>query len=211
MEAALDLFDQTPVPRNLLPFDGEALYFGLQAKFPVELGPLDQVFRKLLVSIDWKHDEIVIFGKRIVTKRKVAWYADRAFDYRYSGMTKTALPWTEPLKILKQLVEDRSGETYNSCLLNLYHNGSEGMGWHSDNEKELKKDAAIASLSLGAPRKFVLKHKLTGEKVEQLLEDGSLLVMRGVTQSHWVHTLPTTKKVSDPRINLTFRTVSDGL
>jgi len=108
------------------------------------------------------------------------------------------------------MVEDLTQETYNSCLLNLYHNGSEGMGWHSDDEKELLKDGAIASLSLGADRKFVFKHKRSNEKVSVWLEHGSLLLMRGPTQTHWKHSLPTTKKIHSPRINLTFRTILDA-
>jgi alkylated DNA repair dioxygenase AlkB len=100
-----------------------------------------------------------------------------------------------------------SGEKYNSCLLNLYHTGEEGMAWHSDGEKELQKDGAIASLSFGAERKFSFKHKVTKEKIELWLQDGSLLVMKGTTQSHWLHRLPPTKKVLTPRINLTFRQI----
>lgn len=105
------------------------------------------------------------------------------------------------------MVEKVSGETYNSCLLNLYHVGEEGMGWHSDDEKELKKDGAIASLSFGAERKFQFKHKKTGDQVDVFLEHGSMLLMKGTVQTHWLHRLPPTKKVLKPRINLTFRTI----
>jgi alkylated DNA repair dioxygenase AlkB len=105
------------------------------------------------------------------------------------------------------LAEEISGETYNSCLLNLYHTGEEGMGWHSDGEKDLKKDGAIASMSFGAERKFAFKHKETKERVDIFLENGSLLVMKGITQSHWVHRLPPTKRIKTPRVNLTFRTI----
>jgi len=108
---------------------------------------------------------------------------------------------------IKDKVEKASSETYNSCLLNLYHNGEEGMGWHTDNEKELKKEGAIASVSFGAVRKFAFKHKKTQEKVELTLDNGSLLVMKGTTQSHWLHRLPPSKKITTPRINLTFRTI----
>jgi alkylated DNA repair dioxygenase AlkB len=111
------------------------------------------------------------------------------------------------LKDLKSLVEKVSGETYNSCLLNLYHVGEEGMGWHSDDEKELKKDGAIASLSFGAERKFQFKHKKTDDQVDVFLEHGSMLLMKGTVQTHWLHRLPPTKKVLKPRINLTFRTI----
>lgn len=119
----------------------------------------------------------------------------------------TPLPWTHELLALKGMVEKRTGETFNSCLLNLYHNGDEGMAWHSDGEPELKKDGAIASLSFGAERKFAFKHKRTGEKVAITLEHGSLLVMKDETQSHWLHRLPPTKRIRDARVNLTFRSI----
>jgi alkylated DNA repair dioxygenase AlkB len=201
---SMDLFRQTMThPENLLPADGIATYYG------VLLSPdsADRYFEKLLTNIDWRHDEALMFGKRIVTKRKVAWYADKPFSYTYSKVTKHALPWTSELQELKSLVEKNTGETFNSCLLNLYHNGSEGMAWHSDGEKDLKKHGAIGSLSLGAERKFAFKHKKSKETISVFLEHGSLLVMQGETQTHWQHRLPPTKKVSDPRINLTFRTI----
>jgi alkylated DNA repair dioxygenase AlkB len=106
---------------------------------------------------------------------------------------------------LKALVEEQTGEQFNSCLLNLYHNGNEGMTWHSDGEKELKKNGAIASLSFGAERKFSFKHKVTKQTVSVMLEHGSLLVMKGTTQTFWLHRLPPTTKVNTPRVNLTFR------
>ena len=117
--------------------------------------------------------------------------------------------WTPELLELKQKCEEVSGETYNSCLLNLYHDGSEGMAYHSDGEKDLKKNGAIASLTFGAERKFVFKHKTTQEKAEIFLESGSLLVMKGKTQENWLHRLPPTTKVKTPRINLTFRTIEE--
>jgi len=117
------------------------------------------------------------------------------------------MPCTKELLALKELVETKSGETYNSCLLNLYHSGDEGMSWHSDGEKDLKKHGAIASMSFGADRKFAFKHKETKETVSQVLEKGSLLIMKGTTQENWLHRLPPTKKVKSPRINLTFRSI----
>lgn len=189
--------------RNLLPFDGTVNYYGQI----VDAEQADHYLRVLLQSIEWRNDEAIIFGKRYVTKRKIAWYASQPFLYRYSGTTKTALPWTHELLALKGMVEKRTGETFNSCLLNLYHNGDEGMAWHSDGEPELKKDGAIASLSFGAERKFAFKHKRTGEKVAITLEHGSLLVMKDETQSHWLHRLPPTKRIRDARVNLTFRSI----
>ena len=158
--------------------------------------------------MQWSHDQALIFGKLITTKRKVAWYGDENYDYTYSKTTKKALRWTEELLELRAIVEEMTSESYNSCLLNLYHSGEEGMAWHSDAEKDLKRNGAIASLSLGADRKFVLKHKETREKVTLLLEHGSLLVMKGTTQSNWLHSLPKSKKVTTARVNLTFRTIA---
>ncbi len=200
----LNLFDDTFNPeKNLLPQDGTVLYFGKV----LDRAQADEYYEKLLTGIVWKNDEAVIFGKKILTKRKVAWYGDEGFEYTYSKSTKTALPWTNDLLELRSIIEQKSGETYNSCLLNLYHSGEEGMAYHSDGEKDLKKNGAIASLTLGAERKFSFKHKTTGQKVELVLEHGSLLVMKDQTQSFWLHRLPPTKKISTPRINLTFRTI----
>lgn len=145
--------------------------------------------------------------KKIITKRKVAWYGDEQFSYTYSNSTKVALPWTSELLTLKKAIEKVAGETFNSCLLNLYHSGEEGMAWHSDGEKDLKKEGAIASVSFGAERKFCFKHKETSEKFEMLLPHGSLLIMKGKTQANWLHRLPPTKKILTPRVNLTFRTI----
>ena len=146
--------------------------------------------------------------RKIITKRKVAWYGDQAFEYTYSNINKYALPWTKELLELKVFVESLTGELFNSCLLNLYHTGEQGMAWHSDDETVLKRDGAIASLSFGAERTFAFKHKHSKEKIELYLEHGSLLVMKDTTQSHWLHRLPPTKKISTPRINLTFRTIT---
>jgi alkylated DNA repair dioxygenase AlkB len=132
----MDLFEQDLLePINILPQDGEVNYHGEV----ICLAESDFYFNTLLSEVDWRCDQAVIFGKHIETKRKVAWYADHAFSYTYSNITKCALPWTQNLKILKAIVEQKTGESYNSCLLNLYHNGSEGMAWHSDGEKDLKK------------------------------------------------------------------------
>ncbi|MFZ9143844.1 MAG: alpha-ketoglutarate-dependent dioxygenase AlkB family protein [Aquirufa sp.] len=200
----MELFDFPSDPSvNLLPGEGIVNYYG---KLMSE-SEATTMAQALLDRIEWRNDEAVIYGKRIITKRKVAWYGEEAFSYTYSNTTKTALPWTPELLFLKNLAEKHSGENYNSCLLNLYHDGSEGMAWHSDGEKDLRKNGAIASLSFGAERKFCFKHKKSGEKIDVFLEAGSLLVMKGETQTHWLHRLPPTTKVHQPRINLTFRTI----
>ncbi len=188
---------------NLLPKDGTVEYWNDL----ISESNSDDYLHALLRTIDWRKDELYMFGKKIITKRKVAWYGDNPFEYTYSKSTKRALPWTDELQELKTIIENKTGDTFNSCLLNLYHTGSEGMGWHADNEKELLIHGAIASLSFGAERKFVLKHKETKEKVELILQHGSLLMMKGTTQDHWLHRLPPTKKVTSPRVNLTFRTI----
>jgi alkylated DNA repair dioxygenase AlkB len=195
-----DIIEKT---KNWLPQDGTVNYYGKL----LNQNEADFYLNKLLETIEWRNDEAIIFGKKIITKRKVAWYGEKPFEYTYSNITKYALSWTQELLELKTLIEKETGETFNSCLLNLYHNGEEGMAWHSDGETDLKKDGAIGSLSFGAERKFSFKHKQTDEKVELILEHGSLLVMKGTTQTHWLHRLPPTKKVFRPRVNLTFRTI----
>lgn len=198
----MNLFASDPMA-NLLPYDGAVNYHG-----PIlSHGEAERYFDALLANVPWKNDEAVIFGKRIIMARQVAWYGDSDYSYAYSGTTKRALLWNAELFTLKGIVERISGSRFNSCLLNLYHDGSEGMAWHSDDEKSLGNNTAIASLSLGAARKFSFKHKRTLETVSLILEDGSLLVMRDATQTHWLHRLPKSKKVTAPRINLTFRTI----
>ncbi len=200
----MDLFS-THHRENLLPHSGEVIYFGNI----MPLAEANRYFDLLLSTIAWKHDEAVVMGKHFITPRKVAWYADKAFSYAYSGTTKTALLWTPGLLELKQRVEEITGNSFNSCLLNLYHTGSEGMAWHSDDEKSLGKNTTIASLSFGAERKFAFKHKITKETRSLVLAHGSLLVMQGTTQSNWLHRLPPTVVIKRPRINLTFRTIVD--
>ncbi|MDR2221319.1 MAG: alpha-ketoglutarate-dependent dioxygenase AlkB [Flavobacteriaceae bacterium] len=200
----MDLFsEQDTVYTNILPFDGEVNYYGIVFSKEKSMA----IYQQLFDQIEWRNDEAIIMGKKIVTKRKVAWYADKAFSYTYSKITKQALVWIPELLSIKAKIEELTQETYNSCLLNLYHSGEEGMAWHSDGEKDLKKYGAIASLSFGATRKFAFKHKEQGGKIDIVLESGSLLVMKGTTQENWLHRLPPTKQVHTPRINLTFRTI----
>jgi alkylated DNA repair dioxygenase AlkB len=200
----MDLFNYKPdASKNWLPYEGTVNYYGKL----LNQEQSNHYLNALLENIEWRNDEAVIFGKKIFTKRKVAWYGEKPFEYTYSNTTKHALLWTKELLELKEIIEKETGETFNSCLLNLYHSGDEGMAWHSDGEKDLKKDGAIGSLSFGAERKFAFKHKQTMEKVELILEHGSLLIMKDKTQTHWLHRLPPTKRVSTPRVNLTFRTI----
>lgn len=199
----MDLFAPAGQPHNLLHRDGSVHYYG-----PVmDMMAANHYFEQLFNSIDWQHDQALINGQVVETARKIAWYGSQPYHYTYSGITKVALPWNSLLLELKSLVERESGETYNACLINLYHNGSEGMAWHSDAEKDLKKNGAIASLTLGGERKFSFKHKVSQENISLYLQNGSLLVMKGTTQSHWLHRLPPTQEPVAARINLTFRTI----
>lgn len=186
---------------NLLHKDGTAHYYGKILPYR----EANRYFDLLLQNIQWKNDEANILGKHIVTKRKVAWYGNSDYSYAYSNTTKQALAWTRELSVLKRLVEEITGESFNSCLLNLYHNGNEGLGWHSDDEKSIGKYTPIASLSFGAERKFSFKHKHTKQTVSLVLEHGSLLVMKGATQTNWLHSLPKSNRITQARINLTFR------
>jgi len=188
---------------NYLPQDGTVNYYGKL----LTRQQADHYLEKLLTTIAWKNDEAVIFGRHIITKRKVAWYGNENYSYAYSNITRHALKWTKELLALKALVEEKTGEVFNSVLLNLYHTGEEGMAWHSDDEKTLGKDTTIASFSFGAERKFSFKHKQKKEVVSMMLEHGSLLVMKDTTQTHWLHCLPKSKRITTPRVNLTFRTM----
>lgn len=198
----MDLFN-TNTETNILPKDGVVNYYGKV----LQRQDAQHYFDSLLQTIEWKNDEVILFGKNITTKRETAWYGDGNYSYTYSNVTKHALPWTTELLALKKIVEDITGTVFNSCLLNLYHSGEEGMSWHSDDEKSLGKNTTIASLSLGAERMFYFRHKQTNLIISVFLENGSLLVMKGETQTNWVHRLPLTKKITQPRVNLTFRTI----
>jgi alkylated DNA repair dioxygenase AlkB len=202
MNKKMELFN-TDIISNPLPYDGEVIYYG-----PIlTIEEANRYLSVLLDTIAWKNDEAVIFGKHIITKRKVAWYGDGNYSYTYSNTTKQALSWTKELLELKAMVEKLTGTQFNSCLLNLYHDGNEGMAWHSDDERSLGKDTTIASLSFGAARKFSLKHRQSKYTTSIILDSGSLLAMKGTTQTHWLHALPKSTKVKLPRVNLTFRTM----
>ncbi len=203
----VDLFDSPVEPNNRLPYDGTVYYH----ESVLGTKEATKAFEALLEEIEWVHDEAIIYGKRIITKRKVGWYGEKPFSYTYSKTTKIAKAWTPTLLRIKETIESVTQTQFNACLLNLYHNGQEGMSWHSDGEKELVPEGVIASVSLGADRKFAFKHKATKEKISLLLEHGSLLTMQGKTQAHWQHSLPTTKRCAHPRINLTFRCMREPL
>ncbi|HEY9364833.1 MAG TPA: alpha-ketoglutarate-dependent dioxygenase AlkB [Chitinophagaceae bacterium] len=204
----MELFENYPTEKmNLLPNGGIVNYYG-KVLTPQQA---NHYFKILLETIAWKNDEAIIFGKHIITKRKVAWYGDDDYAYTYSNTTRQALQWTKELLELKNIAEEKTGTIYNSCLLNLYHSGDEGMAWHSDDEKSLGKNSPIASFSLGAERQFAFRHKQTKQRISLVLENGSLMVMKDATQTNWLHRLPPTKKIKLPRINLTFRIMINQL
>jgi alkylated DNA repair dioxygenase AlkB len=186
---------------QIINFEGEAIYYG--PIFSLEQSSL--YFDDLLKNIEWKNEEIIMFGKEIISKRKVSFYGDDAIEYTYSNKTKKGLIWTASLLKIKSIVENLTQASYNGCLLNLYHDGNEGMGWHSDGEKEIMPNSSIASVSIGIERKFSFKNKSSKETVSIQLENGSLLEMKGAIQKNWLHALPKSKKITKPRINLTFR------
>jgi len=196
------LFDDEPI-QNILPFDGEVAYYGVI--FSQE--QIANYYKDLFINLAWKNDEAIVFGKHFITPRKVAWYGDKAYKYNYSNIEKAALPFTASLLEIREKISKTVNETFNSCLANLYENGSQGMAWHSDAEKALGDMPTIASITFGAERKFCFKHKATKEVVSIQLQAGSLLLMKGNTQQYWLHRLPPTTKVNSPRINLTFRNI----
>ncbi|SNC77221.1 Alkylated DNA repair dioxygenase AlkB [Hymenobacter gelipurpurascens] len=166
---------------------------------------------ELTDTIPWKHEAIKLFGKEVLQPRLTAWHGDPGASYRYSGLQLTPQPWTPALQQLRQRVEAATGAQFNSVLLNLYRTGQDSMGWHADNEPELGPRPVIASLSLGATRTFRLKPRdplhTSHKSISLELPSGSLLLMSGPTQQHWLHALPKTTRVPGPRLNLTFRLV----
>jgi len=164
----------------------------------------------LLEELDWRQDEIVMFGKKHLVPRLQAWYGDIGRKYAYSGIQLNPKPWNKTLQEIKNKIESKTSFKFNSVLANLYRSGKDSNGWHADNEKELGDNPTIASISLGASRYFHLKHrKDKSMKHKILLESGSLLIMRGAIQHHWLHQIAKTKKEIEPRVNLTFRWIVD--
>jgi alkylated DNA repair dioxygenase AlkB len=167
-----------------------------------------ELLDRLLTGIDWQHEEVLIFGQRRPVPRLVAWHGDTGASYTYSGTLHQPLPWTPALELVRERVLSLTGCAFNSVLLNLYRDGRDGMGWHSDDEPELGRDPVIASVSLGAPRRFCLRHRQRkDQRLDVSLGPGSLLLMAGATQHHWLHAVPKTAVPVGPRVNLTFRQI----
>ena len=205
-----DLFAPTPTD-NLLPYDGQVNDLG------VVINDANALYENLLNELPWQSDIVTLFGKTHVTTRQIVWMGDHDVSYHYSGQTRRAIPWSKQMLHVKRHIEQQLSSIginvdFNSCLLNHYPSGTDGMGYHADDEKELGAQPIIASLSLGARRKFVFKHKTIRQKnkpvkVELYLESGQLIVMHGDTQDFWKHTITKTKTVTSGRISLTFRKV----
>jgi alkylated DNA repair dioxygenase AlkB len=169
-------------------------------------GEATQLFDDLRRQIDWRQEEILMFGRRVPVPRRVAWHGDPGASYTYSGTEHHPLPWTPALERVRARVTELTGVDFNAVLLNLYRDGRDGMGWHADDEPELGRNPVIASVSLGETRRFCLRHRRRRElRVDVPLAHGSLLLMSGGTQHHWVHALPKTAAAVGERINLTFR------
>ena len=198
-----DLFAPAPTD-NLLPYDGKVNDLG------VIIDDATALYNTLLNELPWQPDIVTLFGKTHITTRQIVWMGDKDADYQYSGHVRQTVPWTDIVFHVKQEIEQSLAEigvtaNFNTCLLNYYPSGADGMGYHADDENELGHQPVIASLSLGATRKFVFKHKKTQDKVELYLESGQLVVMHGDTQTFWKHTITKTKTVDAGRISLTFR------
>lgn len=173
----------------------------------IPMGERFSLFEWLLDNVPWQQDDIVMYGKKMPIPRLQAWFGDINADYGYSGITLTTLPWLPALKQLKTEIEHKTQSTFNAALVNLYRDGNDTVGWHSDDEPELGLQPTIASISLGETREFQLKHKVSKEKLSIRLTSGSLLVMSGNTQHCWQHCVPRSKRVQSPRINITFRKI----
>ncbi|WP_020655228.1 alpha-ketoglutarate-dependent dioxygenase AlkB family protein [Massilia niastensis] len=197
----MDLFSSgaslTPLPID----DGELAWL---AQLPLPWTNAD-VLARLIAETPWREETVVVYGKRHLQPRLSAWYGDAA--YRYSGLTLAPAPFTPLLQALRAAVEDVTGHDYNSVLLNYYRNGCDSMGMHSDDEPELGPAPVIASLSFGAERVFILRHKRSKQTIRLPLSGGNLLVMSGFMQQNWLHGINKTTKSLEPRVNLTFRKI----
>ena len=196
------LFDSAP-REQLLSLDGDVCLF--TQWLPATLA--DAYFRELLETLAWQQSRIHIHGQEHAIPRLNAWYGDPGCRYGYSGTRFEPLPWTETLTDIKERLTATLGVAFNSMLANRYRDGRDSVAWHSDDEPELGRNPVIASVSLGATRRFTLKHK-SRRDIRPLAVDlthGSLLVMSGPTQHHWLHQVAKTTRIVGERINLTFR------
>jgi alkylated DNA repair dioxygenase AlkB len=200
-----DLFGPVEgTPTELLPYDPSVIVHRGAVPAARELTEV------LLSGLPWRSQQIMMFGKLIDEPRLSSWHGDPGAEYRYSGISLQPQAWTTELSAIKQICEELSGARFNSVLANLYRNGRDSMGWHSDDEPELGPEPVIASVSLGAIRRFDLRHRITKETVQVQLGPGDLLVMSRASQRCWMHQIAKTTKVTEPRINLTYREIIAG-
>lgn len=183
--------------------DGEGMLYR-RAFAPADSARLFAVLQR---ETTWRRHVITLYGRAVASPRLSAWYGDPGAVYSYSGLRLEPVPWTPTLEMLRERVEELAAARFNSVLLNLYRDGQDSMGWHSDDEPELGRNPVIASVSFGAARRFLLQHKKQRLRVELLLEDGDVLVLGGATQHYWRHQLPKTRQPVGSRINLTFRAI----
>ncbi len=192
-----------PISGELLPGDGSAVLF---PDFLCE-SDADNYFSGLHNNTPWEQNFIRLFGKEVSEPRLSTWHAEADLPYTYSGVPRTPHPWKEPLSSLRTACEDHTGQSFNGALLNLYRTGLDAMGWHSDDEAVNGPNPVIASISLGAERRFDFRHKQSREMISAVLPHGSLLVMSGACQTFWLHRIAKTTRQTEPRINVTFRTL----
>ena len=198
-------YDNTPIQLDMP--DADLKYY------PNFIPPeqTNAIMNSLQESLDWRQEQITLYGKTFDVPRLQAWYGDEQAGYQYSNLTMHPLPWDPILLELKQKCEKASNSHFNSVLANFYRHGQDGMGRHADNEPELGQQPVIASVSFGAERNLDFYHIQSKHKTRVPLADGSLLVMRGTTQSCWQHAMAKSKKHLEPRINLTFRYIHKNL
>jgi alkylated DNA repair dioxygenase AlkB len=194
-------------PLDLLPYDGSARYV---PEF-LNADDADRLFIELRDGISWEQSELIVFGNKVIEPRCSSWHSDPDITYTYSGTTRTPQPWLPGLSAVRRLCEEHTNSRFNSALVNLYRTGLDHLGWHADNELCNGPTPTIASISLGATRRFDMKHNDTGEVYGIPLQHGSLIVMSGLSQQKWVHRVPKTTKVGSARINVTFRLVDPAL
>lgn len=201
----VSLFDMAEEPRELLGGTSSALlHFDA-----LSVEESTRSFEDLLRGIPWEQRQVRMFGKEVDQPRLVAWCGDSGRDYNYSGISLSPQPWTKLLMRLRAVCEGLANASFNSVLLNLYRDGNDTVAWHSDDEPELGAEPVIASLSLGATRRFDLRNKATQETIKVDLPPGSVVVMSGRCQAEWSHQVPRSKRVRSPRVNLTFRRILD--
>lgn len=200
-----DLFASSPEPQDYDLPDGDVVLYASA----FSASDSDRLLTLLQDETQWQQDHIKLYGKQIPLPRLTAWYGDPGRAYTYSGIAMTPRPWTPVLLEIKERVEGLAEIRFNSVLLNFYRTGQDSVSWHADDEPELAPCQTIASVSFGGTRRFVMKHKHRTDlpKWEVPLTHGSVLLMRGETQQHWLHHVPRTAKPAEPRINLTFRVI----